>query len=226
MKADEYDEFIFDPTGFYLRKYLPRVCRRVRRLRGIPRSARPALFPSGRRHARFRPAAVARGAREGNEGRGGSRPFRRTACRLHRAHDGARLPYLAHQHLGLALRSGRRLFPRRHRHHEGSLPQQGQAAATAGQGLHVPDPANDQLVEGIRAPDRVLPDPLGARHLHVAKAVRDLLVADVPQADDQHDRRRHHPDAAVGGGLHQAAGDRSATFRRASASTGSSAPTW
>jgi hypothetical protein len=25
MKADEYDEFIADPTGFYLRKYLPRV---------------------------------------------------------------------------------------------------------------------------------------------------------------------------------------------------------
>jgi hypothetical protein len=25
MKADEYDEFIDDPTGFYLRKYLPRV---------------------------------------------------------------------------------------------------------------------------------------------------------------------------------------------------------
>jgi hypothetical protein len=26
MKADEYEEFIEDPTGFYLRKYLPRVC--------------------------------------------------------------------------------------------------------------------------------------------------------------------------------------------------------
>jgi uroporphyrinogen-III decarboxylase len=25
MKADEYDDFIFDPTGFYLQKYLPRV---------------------------------------------------------------------------------------------------------------------------------------------------------------------------------------------------------
>ena len=25
MMADEYDEFIFDPTGFYLQKYLPRV---------------------------------------------------------------------------------------------------------------------------------------------------------------------------------------------------------
>jgi uroporphyrinogen-III decarboxylase len=25
MSADEYDEFIFDPTGFYLKKYLPRV---------------------------------------------------------------------------------------------------------------------------------------------------------------------------------------------------------
>lgn len=25
MKAEEYDEFLFDPTGFYLKKYLPRV---------------------------------------------------------------------------------------------------------------------------------------------------------------------------------------------------------
>src|SRR3990170_4744087 len=25
MKADEYDEYIFDPTGFYLHKYLPRL---------------------------------------------------------------------------------------------------------------------------------------------------------------------------------------------------------
>jgi hypothetical protein len=25
MKADEYDDFLFDPTGFYLHKYLPRV---------------------------------------------------------------------------------------------------------------------------------------------------------------------------------------------------------
>ena len=25
MTADEYDDFIFDPTGFYLQKYLPRV---------------------------------------------------------------------------------------------------------------------------------------------------------------------------------------------------------
>ena len=25
MKADEYDEFLFDPTGYYLSKYLPRV---------------------------------------------------------------------------------------------------------------------------------------------------------------------------------------------------------
>ncbi len=25
MKAEEFDEFLFDPTGFYLRTYLPRV---------------------------------------------------------------------------------------------------------------------------------------------------------------------------------------------------------
>ena len=25
MKADEYDEFLFDPTGYYLSKYLPRI---------------------------------------------------------------------------------------------------------------------------------------------------------------------------------------------------------
>ena len=33
-------------------------------------------------------------------------------------------------------------------------------------------------VEGLRAPDRVLPDPLGAGCFHVAGAVQDLLVAD------------------------------------------------
>jgi hypothetical protein len=26
MKADEYDMFLNDPTGFIIRRYLPRVC--------------------------------------------------------------------------------------------------------------------------------------------------------------------------------------------------------
>ena len=51
--------------------------------------------------------------------------------------------------------------------------------------VHFLTAADDRLVEGLGAPDRVLPDPLGAGQLHVAGAIRDLLVADVPQADDR-----------------------------------------
>ncbi len=58
MKAEEYDEFLFDPTGFYLKKYLPRVASAFegieqmptlpglhyfRLVGGIHRFARPAV---------------------------------------------------------------------------------------------------------------------------------------------------------------------------------------
>ncbi len=36
MTADEYDEFIFDPTGFFLRKYLPRVADSFEGFAGLP----------------------------------------------------------------------------------------------------------------------------------------------------------------------------------------------
>lgn len=36
MKADEYDEFLFDPTGFYLHKYLPRVAGAFSPLASLP----------------------------------------------------------------------------------------------------------------------------------------------------------------------------------------------
>jgi hypothetical protein len=36
MKAEEYDEFLFDPTGFYLRKYLPRVAGAFEGLEQMP----------------------------------------------------------------------------------------------------------------------------------------------------------------------------------------------
>ena len=36
MLADEYDEFLFDPTGFYLHKYLPRVCGVFEGFEGLP----------------------------------------------------------------------------------------------------------------------------------------------------------------------------------------------
>ena len=36
MSADEYDEYIFDPTGFYLHKYLPRIAGRFGMFRYFP----------------------------------------------------------------------------------------------------------------------------------------------------------------------------------------------
>lgn len=36
MTADEYDEFIFDPTGFYLQKYLPRVATAFEGIEQLP----------------------------------------------------------------------------------------------------------------------------------------------------------------------------------------------
>ena len=36
MKAEEYDEFLFDPTGFYLKKYLPRVAGAFEGLEQMP----------------------------------------------------------------------------------------------------------------------------------------------------------------------------------------------
>ena len=36
MKADEYDEFMFDPTGFYLTKYLPRVAGAFEGIEEVP----------------------------------------------------------------------------------------------------------------------------------------------------------------------------------------------
>lgn len=36
MTADEYDDYIFDPTGFYLQKYLPRIAGRFRMFEHFP----------------------------------------------------------------------------------------------------------------------------------------------------------------------------------------------
>lgn len=42
MTAAEYDEFIFDPTGFYLRKYMPRIAKGFKPLEKLPNF--PALL--------------------------------------------------------------------------------------------------------------------------------------------------------------------------------------
>jgi hypothetical protein len=42
MKAEEYDDYLFDPTGFYLAKYLPRVLGVAEGLEALP--AIPGLF--------------------------------------------------------------------------------------------------------------------------------------------------------------------------------------
>jgi hypothetical protein len=56
MKAEEYDDFLFDPTGFYLHTYLPRV---ASAFEGIDQAAdlpRPALLSPGQRHPPFAPS--------------------------------------------------------------------------------------------------------------------------------------------------------------------------
>jgi hypothetical protein len=45
MKAEEYDDFLFDPTGFYLHTYLPRVAGAFEGLDKLPDFPRPALLP-------------------------------------------------------------------------------------------------------------------------------------------------------------------------------------
>lgn len=39
MTADEYDDYIFDPTGYYLNKYLPRVCEAFEGIEELPKFA-------------------------------------------------------------------------------------------------------------------------------------------------------------------------------------------
>lgn len=47
MTADEYDDFLFDPTGFYLEKYLPRVADAYRGLEGLASLAGKSYFAIG-----------------------------------------------------------------------------------------------------------------------------------------------------------------------------------
>jgi uroporphyrinogen-III decarboxylase len=72
MKADEYDDFIFDPTGFYLTKYLPRVFKAFEgfeELPDLPGLAYSALVTAVRRFANPRIgqafAAIQKAAEEG-----------------------------------------------------------------------------------------------------------------------------------------------------------------
>ena len=77
MKADEYDDFLFDPTGFYLQQISAAGRRRVRGPRGIARSPRPALFPPGRRDTRpFAKPKVRAAFEQAVEGRRGGGPLR------------------------------------------------------------------------------------------------------------------------------------------------------
>ena len=85
MKAEEYDEFLFDPTGFYLQKYLPRVAGAFEGLEELPYLPGLHYFRLVARHRAVRQAARARGAGESDQGGGGGGALGRPSRRLHRS---------------------------------------------------------------------------------------------------------------------------------------------
>ena len=206
MKADEYDEFIEDPTGYYLRKYLPRVCGVFEGFEEFPDL--PGLHY-------FRLVGGVRGF---------GRPKLRAALeRVLKACD--EVDRFAEQHRAFTERMTALGFPTSHistsvapydlvaDYFRGATGTMKDLYRKKDKLLQLLDKACTFLTRQtinwstrLPASDRVLPDPLGARQLHVAGAVQDLLVADVPPTDAQSDRRRHHPDAAVGSRLLEAAG--------------------
>ncbi len=122
MKPEEYDEFIFDPTAFYLTKYLPRVLGvfdGMEELPYLPGLHYFRLVGGMRAFAKPRVRAALEKIMKAAE----RSSDLQLAYRLHKPHDGAGIPDLAHQHVGRSLRPDRRLLPRRHRHDEGSLSQ-------------------------------------------------------------------------------------------------------
>ena len=91
MKADEYDDFIFDPTGFYLHTYLPRVASAFEGFEQLPMFPGLCYIAPDHGDASVRASGRARGAGAPDERRRGDRPVRRAHRCVHRAHDVARL---------------------------------------------------------------------------------------------------------------------------------------
>ena len=115
MKADEYDDFLFDPTGYYLHNYLPRVASAFEGFEELP------IFP-GLHYFRLVAGirALRQAARCASRSRRSSRRPRRpsascsTTWRSPTRMTAARLPADQRLGRGLALRLHRRLLPRRH----------------------------------------------------------------------------------------------------------------
>ena len=78
MKPEEYDDFLFDPTGYYLRIYLPRIMGAFEGFSEFPEHRRRLLFPSVRQCPRLRSArrcrSRGRDVLERREGRASSSP--------------------------------------------------------------------------------------------------------------------------------------------------------
>ena len=226
MLKDEYDEILSDPTGFYFRKYLPRVAGALEGMADMP------YLPGGHY---FRLVAGLRAFNKPSVKQAFENLFKAAAevevMSGHNAAFGKSLTELGYPRDagGISvspLRHGCRLFPRRALNDDRPVPQQGQAPGAARQGAHLADQGDHRQRQGDGPSDCDDSDPLGAGCVHVGQAVQGVLLAALPADDDRHDRCRGHSHAALGGRLHQAARGHQGYSRRERPSTGSSAPIW
>ena len=169
----------FDPTGFYLHKYLPRVAAALRGLRSLP--SLPGLHY-------FRLVSGMRGLRQT---RGQDSPSNATSSRpreeaerffQHNLAFNARMAALGYplsnggnavspyDFIADYFRGATGMMKDLYRNKDKLL-------RGARQGARLPDPSDHRRAPRPRPPDRDDSDPLGAGRLHVAQAVRDLLVA-------------------------------------------------
>lgn len=205
MKAEEYDDFLFDPTGFYLHKYLPRVLGVFEGFDKLPRFAgmhylrtmygmRPFALPEVR--ASFDRIVAA--AEETNTLFAHHLDWvqRLRAAGFPLANGTvATSPY---DIIADYFRGATGMMKDLYRHKD-KLKLVLDKMSTIVTRITIERQTG-------RPPDRLHPHPLGAGRLHEPEAVRGVLVAAVPQDADGHDRGRPDPDADVGIRLHQAPG--------------------
>ena len=196
MKAEEFPDFLRDPTGFYLNSYLPRIFGAFEGFENFP--VLPGMFYF-RAITGLRPLA--------------NPEFRKA---LRRVLDAAEV---VDSYMTESAQWNRRIaslgFPLTNGSASGApydvLADYFRGATGMMKDLfrrkEVLLEAIDSMRPGLGQSHRIHSRPLGARCLHVAKAVRNLLVALVSADDARPDRCRPDPHAAVGIGLHQAPGD-------------------
>ena len=188
MSADEYDEFLFDPTGFYLQKYLPRVAGVFSELDKLP------IFPGlhyfrlcfgvrafAQPEVRASFERIVAAGEEANVAFGHHLDWtNRIAAAgfplINSAASIAPYDFIADYFRG-ATGTMKDLY-----RHKDKLKQVLDKAA-----IFIARMTDRQRARR-QSPDRVHSRPLGAGPLHVAQAVRGVLVAVVPHVDDAADR--------------------------------------